>query len=112
KSLYSPLCWTLGGHGQQPSDTAIDQNKDRRQKLWQNHLNYPGSSALAITKRQHRLKRTSNGTILGLSGNIPIQPPVLGSNKHTPHEGESRDITTTIFLHHRHKSYYNPVLKH
>ena len=38
-----------------------------------------------------------NGTILGLSGNVPIQPPVLGSNKHTPHEGESRDITTTYF---------------
>ena len=48
-------------------------------------------------ERQHRLKRTSNGTILGLSGNVPIQPPVLGSNKHTPHEGESRDITTTSF---------------
>ena len=43
-----------------------------------------------------RLKRTSNGIILGLSGNVPIQPPVLGSNKHTPREGESRDITTTI----------------
>ena len=65
--------------------------------VWQNHLNYPGSSALAIIIRQHRLKRTSNGTILGLSGNIPIQPPVLGSNKHTPHEDESRDITTTYF---------------
>src|SRR6185436_20056166 len=57
-------------------------------------------------KRQHRLKRTSNGTILGLSGNVPIQPPVLGSNKHTPHEGESRDITTTI-LQHRQSSDYN-----
>ena len=48
-------------------------------------------------KRQHQLKRTSNGTILGLSGNVPIQPPDLGSNKHTPHEEESRDITT-IYL--------------
>ena len=28
-----------------------------------------------------------------LSGNVSIQPPDLGSNKHTPHEGESRDIT-------------------
>ena len=43
-------------------------------------------------------KRTSNGTILGLSGNVPIQPPVLVSNKHTPHEGESRDITTIHIL--------------
>jgi hypothetical protein len=59
-------------------------------------------------KRQHRLKRTSNGTILGLSGNVPIQPPVLGSNKHTPHEGESKDITTTI-LQHRQSSDYKPV---
>src|SRR6185436_19674360 len=48
-------------------------------------------------KRQHRLKCTSYGTILGLSGNVPIQPPDLGSNKHTPHEGESRDITTIHF---------------
>ena len=64
--------------------------------LWQNHLNYPGSSAQAVTIKATRLKHTSNGTILGLSGNVPIQPPVLGSNKHTPHEGESRDITTTI----------------
>src|SRR6185369_11232420 len=55
---------------------------------------------------QHQLKRTSNRTILGLSGNVPIQPPVLGSNKHTPHEGESRDITTTI-LQHRQSSDYN-----
>jgi hypothetical protein len=37
-----------------------------------------------------------------------IQPPVLGSNKHTPHEGESRDITTTI-LQHRQSSDYKPV---
>ena len=39
----------------------------------------------------------------------PIQeaPPVLGSNKHTPHEGESRDITTIHILQHRHRSYYN-----
>ena len=59
-------------------------------------------------KRQHRLKRTSNGTILGLSGNVPIQPPVLGSNKHTPHEGESRGITTTN-LQHRHNNDYKPV---
>ena len=44
--------------------------------MWQNHLNYPGSSAQAIT-----IKAT----------------PALGSNKHTPHEGESRDITTTCF---------------
>jgi len=43
-----------------------------------------------------------------LSGNVPIQPPVLGSNKHTPHEGESRDITTTI-LQHRQSSDYKPV---
>ena len=55
---------------------------------------------------QHRLKRTSNVTILGLSGNVPIQPLVLGSNKHTPHEGESRDITTTV-LQHRQSSDYN-----
>src|SRR6185437_8098651 len=51
---------------------------------------------------QHQLQRTSNGTILGLSGNVPIQPPILGSNKHTPHEGESRDITTIHILQHRH----------
>ena len=71
--------------------------QDDEVALWQNHLNYPGSSALAITIKEHQLKRTSNGTILGLSGNVPIQLPDLGSNKHTPHEGESRDITT-IYL--------------
>ena len=76
--------------------------------VWQNHLNYPGSSALANIIRQYRLKRTWNGTILGLSGNVQIQPPVLGSNKHTPHEGESRDITTTI-LQRRHSNDYKPV---
>ena len=65
--------------------------------MWQNHLNYPDSSAQAITIKATPAQRTSNGTILGLSGNVPIQPPVLGSNKHTPHEGESRDITTTNF---------------
>ena len=43
-----------------------------------------------------------------LSGNVLIQPPVLGSNKHTPHEGESRDITTTI-LQHRQSSDYKLV---
>ena len=75
--------------------------------LWQNHLNYPGSSALAIIIRQYRLKRTSNRTIISLSGNVPIQPPVLGSNKHTPHEGESRDITTIHILQHKHSIYYN-----
>ena len=76
--------------------------------MWQNHLNYPGSSTLAIILRQYRLKRTSNGTILGLSGNVSIQPPVLGLNKHTPHEGESRDITT-IILQHRHSNDYKLV---
>ena len=65
--------------------------------MWQNHLNYPGSSAQAITIKATPAQRTSNGIILGLSGNVPIQPPVLGSNKHTLHEGESRDITTTNF---------------
>ena len=79
-----------------------------RVPLWQNHLNYPGSSAQAITIKAIPALRTSNGTILGLSGNVPIQPPVLGSNKHTPHEGEFRDITTTI-LQHRHSNDYNPV---
>ena len=44
----------------------------------------------------------------GLSGNVPIQPPILGSNKHTPHEGEFRDITTTI-LQLRHNNDYKPV---
>ena len=38
--------------------------------------------------------------------NVPIQPPDLGSNKHTPHEGESRDITTIHILQHRHSIYY------
>src|SRR6185312_4044916 len=37
---------------------------------------------------------------------VPIQPPVLGSNKHTPHEGESIDITTIHILQHRHSIYY------
>ena len=37
-----------------------------------------------------------------------MQPPVLGSNKHTPHEGESRDITT-IILQHRQSTDYKPV---
>ena len=74
--------------------------------MWQNHLNYPSSSAQAITIKATLAQRTSNGTILGLSGNIPIQPPVLGSNKHTPHEAESKDITTTI-LQHRQSSDYN-----
>jgi hypothetical protein len=32
----------------------------------------------------------------------------FGSNKHTPHKGESRDITTTI-LQHRHNNVYKPV---
>ena len=79
-----------------------------RPPMWQSHLNYPGSSAQAITIKATPAQRTSNGIILGLSGNVPIQPPVLGSNKHTPHEGESRDITTKI-LQHRHNIDYKPV---
>ena len=74
--------------------------------MWKNHLNYPGSSVQAITIKATPAQRTSNGTILGLSSNVPIQPPVLGSNKHTPYEGESRDITTIHILQHRHSSNY------
>ena len=44
----------------------------KRSAMWQNHLNYLGSSVLAITIKATRLKHTSNGTILGLSGNVPI----------------------------------------
>src|SRR6185437_7383564 len=62
--------------------------------MWQNHLNYPGSSAQAITIKATPAQTHFKRKILGLSGNVPIQPPVLGSNKHTPHDGESRDITT------------------
>ena len=65
--------------------------------MWQNHLNYPGSSALAIIIRQYRLKRTSNGTIIGLSGNVPIQPPVLGSNKPTRTKASPEILQPYIF---------------
>ena len=62
----------------------------------------PELSRLKCAGQHHKGHTSSNAlqteTILGLSGNVPIQPPVLGSNKHTPHEGESRGITTTNFI--------------
>src|SRR6185312_16412233 len=79
--------------------------RTRSMSVWQNHLNYPSSNAQAITIKatlaQTHFKRNNSC----LSGNVPIQPPVLGSNKHTPHEGESRDITTTILQHRQGKDY-------
>ena len=66
------------------------------------------SKGVAEPRELSWLKRTSNRTILGLSGNVPIQPLILRSNEHTPHEGESRDITTTI-LQHRQSIDYKPV---
>ena len=66
--------------------------------MWQNHLNYPGSSALAITIKATPTQTHFKQINSCLSGNVSIQPPVLGSNKHTPHEDESRDITTTYFI--------------
>ena len=72
----------------------------------------PKLSRLKCVNHHHKgnisLNALQTEQFFGLSGNVPIQPPVLGSNKHTPHEGESRDITTTI-LQHRHSKDYKPV---
>ena len=68
-------------------------------------------SRLKCAGHHHKGNTGSNALqILGLSGNVPIQPPVLRSKKHTPHEGESRDITTTKFYNtDKFSSDYKPV---
>ena len=71
----------------------------------------PKLSRLKCANHHHKgnisLNALQTEQFLGLSGNVPIQPPIHGSNKHTPHEGEFRDITTTI-LQLRHND-YKPV---
>jgi hypothetical protein len=97
------------------------ENEKRKKKgctnsqrlVWQNHLNYSGSSAQTITipaqvrrlslYRRYDLNALQMEQPNGLSANVPMKPPDSGSIKHTLHEGESRDTITVIFLQHRHK---------
>jgi len=92
-----PLACMRAGAARCYAKLGVDEDYAKALQVWQNHLNYSGSSAQVIIIKATPAQCTLNGTILGLSGNVTIQPPDLGSNKHTPHEGESRDITTINF---------------
>jgi hypothetical protein len=57
--------------------------------LWQNRLNYSGSSALVIAAQPILTQRTSNGTIRWSVGSPPDTTTVQQDrNRFTSHEGE------------------------
>jgi hypothetical protein len=58
-------------------------------ELWQNRLNYSGSSALIIAMQLSLIQRTSNGTIHWSVGSPPDTTTVQQDrSRFTSHEGE------------------------
>jgi hypothetical protein len=57
----------IGREDEGPLSKKTAQNNYRHSRLWQNHLNYPGSSALAITIRatstQTHFKRNNSWSV-------------------------------------------------
>jgi hypothetical protein len=69
--------------------------------VWQNRLNYSGSSALLIAVQPQSAQRTSNGTILWSVGSPPDTTTVQQDrSRFTSHEGEftSRNSSSTFNL--------------
>jgi hypothetical protein len=57
--------------------------------VWQNRLNYSGSSALMIAMQLSLIQRTSNGTIHWFAGSPPDTTTVQQyRGRFTSHEGE------------------------
>jgi hypothetical protein len=63
--------------------------EDHARHLWQNRLNYSGSSALMIAMQLSLTQRTSNGTIHWSVGSPPNTTTVQQDrSRFTSHEGE------------------------
>ena len=74
----------------------------------------PKLSRLKCAGHHHKgnisLNALQTGQFLGLSGNVPIQPPILGS-KSIPRTKASPEILQPQVLQHRHSKDYKPVQK-
>jgi hypothetical protein len=69
--------------------TATSSQEHSRYGLWQNRLNYSGSSALMIAIQLALTQRTSNGTIHRSVGSPPDTTTVQQDrSRSTSHEGE------------------------
>jgi hypothetical protein len=82
-------------------------------KLWQNRLNYSGSSALMIAVQPQSAQRTSNGTIPWSVGSPPDSTTVQQDrSRFTSHEGEftSQNSSSTFNLQ-SYIHYYKPSSK-
>jgi hypothetical protein len=107
------------------SPTSDDDDKKKRDKeatgfiglclaaVWQNRLNYSGSSALMITAQLRSAQRTSNGTIPWSVGSLPDTTTVQQDrSRFTSHEGEftSQNSSSTFNLQ-PYVHYYKPSSK-
>jgi hypothetical protein len=77
---------------------AVSVNLELWYQLWQNHLNYSGSSALVIARQATEAKRTSNGTTHWSIGSPPDSTTVTQDRwGFTSHEDESSLTTARNF---------------
>jgi hypothetical protein len=82
-----------------------------RNGVWQNRLNYSGSSALVIAVQPILTQRTSNGTIRWSVGSPPDTTTVQQDrSRFTSHEGEFYNHSTAhqLFKLQKCKYYYKP----